>query len=298
MMLIFFPGKRHQQSVIKTSSAFWVCTLYTTHFIQKICSSQMILAAIFSKLDLWFNRLLKVMQIGHRGLWLGLLDRDKLQQVTEMRYGSWDTYLSQSHNEAGLTSWEEGAIEEFYAACHSLLITSAGAGREVVSLSRRGYQVVAFDCVEPLVKRGRQILAEAGIAAELLTAEADKVPPGLDLFDGLIIGWGGYMHIVGRKRRIAFLEALHEHVEMGAPLLLSFFTRPPSSKYFRAIAVIANFLRRLRRRQELVEVGDHLYGLFNHYFIKEEIEAELAEAGFELVRYRTTPYGHAVGRAL
>jgi hypothetical protein len=258
----------------------------------------MILPALFSRLDPYFNSLLRLVEAAHRGLWLGLLDSDKLQRVTELKYGSWETYLGRSHNESGLLSWEDQAIEQFFAECHSLLITSAGAGREVISLSQRGYHVVAFDCVQPLVLSGQKILTELGLAAQLVLSPADEVPPGLGTFDGLIIGWGGYMHIVGRQRRIAFLQALREHVGSGAPLLLSFFIRPPASTYFTTIARLANFWRRLRRSHEVVEVGDHLQGLFNHYFIKEEIEAELAAAGFELVRYRTIPYGHAIGRAL
>jgi hypothetical protein len=55
-------------------------------------------------------------------------------------------------------------------------------------------------------------------------------------------------------------------------------------------------LRRLRRA-ERVEPGDVLVPNFTHWFTRREVEAELAAAGFSLVHFATSPYGHAVGRA-
>jgi hypothetical protein len=52
------------------------------------------------------------------------------------------------------------------------------------------------------------------------------------------------------------------------------------------------------RSPDPVEYGDTLDGTFDHLFTKDEISAEMCAAGFELVLYAESPYGHAVGRAV
>ena len=66
----------------------------------------------------------------------------------------------------------------------------------------------------------------------------------------------------------------------------------------RWIFKIASVLRRVRRSNEPVEIGDTLDGTFDHYFTEEEIKAELEAAGFEMIHYAADPFGHAVGRAV
>ena len=88
-----------------------------------------------------------------------------------------------------------------------------------------------------------------------------------------------------------------KHVDAGAPLLVSFFTRGDDSRRLRLTYRIARILRRIRRSNDKVEIGDTLDGTFDHHFTRDEVEKELAAAGFELVVYSATPYGHAVARA-
>jgi hypothetical protein len=47
-----------------------------------------------------------------------------------------------------------------------------------------------------------------------------------------------------------------------------------------------------------VEYGDTLDGTFDHLFTRDEVTDEMFAAGFELVLYAESPYGHAVGRAI
>jgi hypothetical protein len=47
-----------------------------------------------------------------------------------------------------------------------------------------------------------------------------------------------------------------------------------------------------------VERGDVLTTRFDHHFTREEIQHELASAGFELVTFSPGSYGSAGGRAV
>jgi hypothetical protein len=104
------------------------------------------------------------------------------------------------------------------------------------------------------------------------------------------------MLVPGRDRRITFLRGARSTLAERAPLLLSFFTRP-SGRYLRVVHAVAAPIRRTRG-DEPVELGDALSPNFVHYFARDEIEAELAAAGFACTAYRTDPYGHALARAV
>jgi hypothetical protein len=163
-----------------------------------------------------------------------------------------------------------------------------------------GYQADGFDSTPTLAECYRQLLDREHLPGKVFVANAGSVPDDIDShYDGLVIGWGGYMHIPGRKNRVGFLIGLRKHVAVGAPLLLSFFCRRERSRYHDWIYAVARQVRNLRGSCDPVDYGDTLAGTFDHCFTEAEILAELAEGGFELIDYREPPpYGHAVGRAV
>jgi len=176
-------------------------------------------------------------------------------------------------------------------------VAATGGGREQLALARRGLDTTGFDCLEALLPTCRGLLAEEGLEAAVVAAPASEVPPGLGGFDGVVVGWGAYTHIPGRARRVRFLDQLRRVLPPGGPLLVSFMTREEDSPSYRAIAAIANVVRRLRLSREPAEIGDTMHDTFDHHFKREEIEVELDAAGFDLVHHEAEPYGHAVGRA-
>jgi hypothetical protein len=48
-------------------------------------------------------------------------------------------------------------------------------------------------------------------------------------------------------------------------------------------------------RKEPLEIGDHLNWSYSHWFTREEVDAELREAGIRLVHFGEVGDGHAVG---
>jgi len=108
------------------------------------------------------------------------------------------------------------------------------------------------------------------VEGRVITSRSDEAPEGLGVYDGAIVGWGAYMHIPGRGKRVAFLKQCREHVRPGSPILLSFFTRPANNWEFRWVNAIAGSVRRLRRCAEKVELGDKLMGTFDHFFTRED----------------------------
>ena len=231
------------------------------------------------------------------GTWLGFLDRHALHAADELYYRHTRMYHSDRHNLSGLFDWEADAIDRHFQSCRSLLVTSAGGGREVVALERRGLDVLAFECHPELVQVANQLLSREGLKARIALAPRDECPMRIPMCDGVIVGWAGYMLMQQRTRRIRFLQQLRTHMPAGGPLLLSFFARHEDSRYLRLTAAIANGLRMVRGRPR-AEVGDDLAPNFVHRFSDDEIAPELQAGGFQLVEFSTAGYPHAVAQVV
>ncbi len=231
------------------------------------------------------------------GFWLGVLERDALHAVADAFYSENWRYVDASYNLSGLMAWERAAIDRYFSDRTRLLLVGAGGGREVLALSKLGHEVHAFECNRDLVRTAHVLLAEHGIPASVGYAAPDTCPDVGTTFDGLIVGWGAFMLIQGRERRIELLRSMRAQTSPGAPILLSFFHRSEAERRFALTAAVANGIRRLRGRSSRVAVGDDLAPEYVHFFTREEVTAELEEAGFSLVFYGAEPYGHAVGVA-
>jgi 2-polyprenyl-3-methyl-5-hydroxy-6-metoxy-1,4-benzoquinol methylase len=233
-----------------------------------------------------WKRALALSQAVFDGVWLGVLQRDDLHTI-DQRFYDRSTYQGDAHNLRGLLPWEIAALESF-GGCKRLLLIGAGGGREVLALSRMGYEVEGYECNAALVAYAEDFLPRQGCTSRVRYLPRDTVPPAGEPFDGIILGWGAYTLMPGRAHRVDLLRRLRPLIRPGGPLLLSFFTRSGDGPRFRISARVANGIRTVLRR-ERVERGDAIGPNFMHYFVAAEIEAELREAGWEPRSY--TPHG-------
>ncbi len=249
--------------------------------------------------DRWFKRTANAARAIHEGLWLGLLDPEHLTAANAAAYARWDRYRDADYNRSGLNDWERSAVTAYFPEGSTVLVPSAGAGRELIALDDLGYIATGFDPSPELVTIGRRLLAAGGHGATLIPAPPDRVPPGLQgPFDAILMGWGGYVHIRGRSARTAFLAQLRSLVHEGAPMLLSFFLRAADDRHFATVHRIATGVRSLRRSNDRPDLGDTVAGTFDHYATWHEITDELAAGGFEIITSSDAPYPHVVARAV
>ena len=258
------------------------------------CDSPALRLCLFSRR--WLRKLFILLDACLVGFWLGVLKRETLYGLDEGYYSAQAMYCDEAYNCQGLWPWERAVIDRYFQSRQRLLVTSVGGGREVLALRRLGYTVDGFECHPRFVACANRLLQKAGYAPDVELAPRDQCPPGAKIYDGLIVGWGAYMLIQGRGRRIAFLKKLRLRVKAGAPVLLSFFHRTGTSRRFKVIVGVGNALRSMLGRDRLC-LGDDLRPNYVHHCSREEIMAELQQSGFELVFYATESYGHAVGIA-
>ncbi len=243
------------------------------------------------------NGFTRLVSASYIGFWLGILTRSHLLEIGERYFNQQTAYWSEEYNKEGLFVWEQRVVEREFQGRRRLLVPAAGGGREVLALRRLGYDVLGFEAHPGLVDVANQVLEREGMAPDVLNAPWDGCPPLDGVFDGIIVGWGAYMHIRGRETRAAFLRELRSKIVPGGPILLSFFSIPKDTRYFRTIARIGNTLARVLGRDP-VQVGDCLAPYFAHFFTPQRLTTELVEGGFELVSFDHLEYGHAVGRAV
>lgn len=241
------------------------------------------------------------------GAWLGLLSQKHLHAVNEFYY-SGERYLrrlnepdyrADQYNQQGLWWWESQMVQRFFPSAGRLLVLGAGGGREVIALQRMGYHADGFECHSGLVHYANELLERIDLTPSVFHSQRDAAPDTVPLppggkYDGVIVGWGAYTHIRGRRRRIALLRELIQLAAPGAPVLLSFFGHHRASRRLRITASIGRIVSALRRGDG-VEVGDDLSVNFVRYFTEVDVRSEMLAAGYQLVHFSIQDYGHAVG---
>lgn len=249
-------------------------------------------------------RLWSFLRLCFAGFWLGIFDREAFHSIDRFFYDT-DTegmFFSEAFNREGLFVWEEEALNKYFRRQGRLLVIGAGGGREVIALRKKGHGVDGFECNPKLVGFANGLLKKEGLEPDVKVVPRDKGPGLVGSYDGIIVGWGVYMLIRGRQQRIEFLKALRGGAKAGCPVLLSFFYRAVSEGRYARIARIANLIKALLGRKDLVEEGDDLHlryiaSSYVHYFTQDEVRGELESAGFRLDLYNTKHYAHAIGIA-
>jgi len=256
----------------------------------------------FIKGFLFTNRLIRrfytLILALHQGFWLGILDKRSIVQLVDKSYNLFSGYRSNDYLRSGLFPWEKYSVETYFAGCKTILVGAAGGGREIVALSKMGYRMDAFDCNRLLIAAAENVLNKEQIDCRYKYADPDHVPEQFGLYDGLIMGWSGYSHIVGQADRIKFLKEFRQHLQADGVLLISFFVRENDSTSFKVTYKLGQLIRKIRFSHENLEFGDTLIEFYLHYFNQAEIEHELANAGLTLVYYSGTGFGNAVARAI
>jgi hypothetical protein len=241
------------------------------------------------------------------GLWLGLLTKQQLEAVDQEFYRktikgmpSHHNFYSKKYNRSGLFAWEQRVLSDYFGDCRRLLLYGAGGGRDTLALKRLGHHVEAFEANPDLVAAANELLREEGYDAAVQLVSRDECHSTGPTYDGIIVSYGTYGYIQGRKRRIRLLRQLRAQTQAQCPIFVSFNYRARTTSFevsLRLAALLASIIRRALRREQ-AEVGDWLDPIYLHYLTQDELASELLEGGFSMLRYNTTEYGHAVGIAI
>jgi SAM-dependent methyltransferase len=205
----------------------------------------------------------------------------------EQRDGAIEAYWDQPAQASGtLYEWESDFYLKHLPTGGRVLLVGCGGGRDLVGLSRHGFQVDGLDIAPGVIEACRERLATLGIAARLHTgrvAEARLEP----VYDAAVMTWQGYGLIPERAERIRTLLALRGALRPGGRILLTY---RPASRPSRG-ARFAGWIARLTLSDWIPEptdtielsrggVGVMLY--LEHRFAPGEIVSEAQAAGLRV----------------
>jgi len=253
---------------------------------------------MFPKIYVCLIRIYSFLNILSTGFWLSILDKDSLGNLNKLQYARMTKYSDSNYNLSGLYNWEINAIEKYFKNCKTILVPASGGGREIIALSKMNIKVTGFECCEKLVNSCKYLLKSKNIDSNIILSNPNDIPDNLGTFDGIVFGWGGYIHIPSSESRIEFLKKLREHLKKGSPLLISFLVRETDSKYFQRTYKVSRFINKILNKKKIIEIGDDLNTTFDHFFIESEILHELKSAKFNLIYFtQVDEYPHAIASA-
>jgi hypothetical protein len=224
------------------------------------------------------------------GFWLGVMNGRSLNIYNELHYNKSQKYQDDNYNLSGLFKWEKENIERHFSNTKNILLIAAGGGRETFALSKMGYEVDSYECNRVLCEYGNTFLRKNHIDSEIKYLPGNSVPDKDKNYNGIIIGWGAYSHIIGHKQRINFLAELYPLLVEGMPLMISFLVDEKRGRQEIIIKNVSNFFRNFSGRDK-TEPGDRLMSHCVHFFNEEEIKNELIQAKFKVVDYYNIDYG-------
>ncbi len=226
------------------------------------------------------------------------LSKEALHRLTVAIYDRKGVFRT----DKGLFVWEQ----EWFAADlprppAKLLVGGAGSGREIVTLTAAGYQILAFDPAPQFVRHARGLahlgstdFIEASYEDLVFgdTMRAGKLRTAIErfgVFDAVIFGWGSFTHIMDAATRARLLERLHPLCPIG-PVLLSFWVRTePDSRLAkgraaRLGAALGRAIGPAAHQRYVAEAGDIVTSQagFGHFFTWAEIADLAAQCGYEV----------------
>jgi hypothetical protein len=209
--------------------------------------------------------------------------------------------------EAGLFEWEREAIHQMrLPKGASVLLGGAGAGRELVGLCRLGFSVAAFEPSPRLAAALRGVATQQPHATVEYGSYSDLVlyaergtgrlaPLLARRFDGVILGWGSFSHLLTNLERSAVLAAIRA-IAPEARVLLSHLPPPPErarpSAPRRAVRAL---LRRLASAERAEPATGFLpEGGFYIGLTRDDVVRTAAEVGYRIDVSVKYPYPHVV----
>ena len=240
--------------------------------------------------------------------WIPPEDRPSL---TAAVYADLPTYLPGGKRfKSGLFSWEARILSSPpFPKSGRILLGAAGAGRELVALVERGFEVVAFDPCLPFADAARSIVprekaevvhASYGDLVDAAHGRGGVLAPLCrgKRFDAVVLGWGSLSHVMPSSSRVELLRAVRE-LAPDAPVLASFGLVTDPLAVGAGKGRVRNALRRA-----FVALGapgtsedrDHFLtttGFFS-YLTHDELARLAWDAEYEVALFEEAPYPHAV----
>lgn len=192
----------------------------------------------------------------------------------------------------GLLPEEEAILARFLPRPCRIADLGCGAGREAIALLASGHRVVALDISRAMLRRARQLAGEQGVdLACVWMRDPLKLPLPHAAFDAVLALAQLLSHIPGSMARVALLREVRRVLAPGGIFVASVTDRVAAADLGEGIQGALSPLERAAGWEEgdiwvwQPSAANIRAPLFFHLHTREEMEAELAAAGMQMVTY-------------
>lgn len=194
----------------------------------------------------------------------------------------------------GLNPFEKRVYTRWLPPSGRVLLVGSGAGRDLIGLTRLGYDVTGLEQSPDLAETARQHLARHGITASVKAAFVETAQIEHQ-YDAMVFAPSCYSNLHSSAIRVATLERLKSHLSRGGRMFISYI--PSASQSGLAVALM-RLSARLTSADWRPETGDtfSIHQLapgvlhFYHAFRPGEVAQECAAAGLSVVAEECPPY--------
>lgn len=227
----------------------------------------------------------------------GLLRQEDLKTASRMYWRAYGT--SDDEVDAGLELWEKRLYEKLLRPEDRVLLVGCGAGRDLLALAERGYDVTGLDPMPELVDRAREHLARRSLSGKVQQGFVEDAD--IDgVFDAIILAGCCYCYVPESRTRVSTLARLKVRLADRGLLVVTYAASQPRSRFLLWMMRTVSWLSRGNWKAER---GDNLSrGYFvpqllryEHLFAPGEVARECAEAGLRLVGEEVnTPFHYVI----
>lgn len=202
--------------------------------------------------------------------------------------------------DSGLFPGEKELFEELKQKRGNLLLLGLGGGREAIFLARSGFQVTGVDFVKEMVDGAMANARQRKVEIKGEVQEISRLDFPACSFDVAWFSCSIYSAVPGKKARIAMLGRVGRLLVPGGHVVCFFYWNP-SVGQGRFSWAVGRALSWITQGNFSCEKGDILKNNqeFLHAFSDpEDVRAEFAAAGFEVLRFIFPEASHNAGALL
>jgi hypothetical protein len=229
-------------------------------------------------------------------LMVTLVPPSEWHQFNDRVYTRITLYTSDHHNST-LFDWERRVIDNYFPHPPArILIGAAGGGREMLYLSKMGYDVAGFEPIVSLVNNIQRIIDKNKLLCSLC-AGYEELTNGIPIiesnapFQAIILGWTSLAHVGEEPIRKKLFQKLRQLCPAG-PVLVSWTNTYDTINYKRKM--LRSLLMHLGAQRQSIADYYNSYSGFLHPFTVNEIEALAKEGGYSIAMLSRQSHPYAV----
>lgn len=215
----------------------------------------------------------------------GLLRRDELRAMSQTQWSGFCT--SADDVDGGLYPWERRLYERVLHTSDRMLLVGCGAGRDLIALRERGFNVTGLEQTPELVELAREHLARRGLTGDVSTGFIETWP--LDgPYDAVVFSNCCYSYVHPSASRVATLARIKSRLTPQGRVVILYTGLAHRSLLAARLTGLATRLSGADWRPEPGDSFSRDYHSesvlrYEHVFLPGEVANECAEAGLRVI---------------